>query len=124
MNEERIQKLKALREKFRSLAPKEREALSVCFLKVKLGVNNDQELIKMQTFLGDFRISLKPENLDNLINYIHSKTHSLPAFIAMEDSVTEIDAVESSQSFSQNILPAYNVDEVETIREKLPPMKR
>lgn len=124
MNDEKIQKLKGLREKFRSLAPREREALSVCFLKVKLGVNNDQELINMKTFLGDFRISLRPENLDNLINYIHSKSHSLPAFIAMEDSVTEIDAMESSQSLRQNILPGYNVDEVETIREKLPPMKR
>lgn len=123
MNEEKIQKLKALRDKFRSLAPKEREALSVCFLKVKLGVNNDQELINMKTFLGDFKISLRPENMDNLINYIHSKSHSLPAFIAMEDSVTEIDAMES-QTFRTSILPEYNVDEVETIREKLSPIKK
>lgn len=123
MNEEKIQKLKNLREKFRSLAPKEREALSVCFLKVKLGVNSEQELKNTKSFLGDFRISLKPENLDNLINYIHSKSHSLPAFIAMEDSITEIEALES-QTLRHNILPDYDVDKVETIRDRISPIKK
>ena len=123
MDEEKIQKLKNLRDKFRSLAPKERETLSVCFLKVKLGVNNEQELKNMKVFLGDFRVSLKPENLDNLINYMHSKSHSLPAFIAMEDSITEIEAMESG-SLRKSSLPDYDVDQVETIREKFSPVKK
>lgn len=94
----------------------------MCFLKVKLEVHSDQEFKSVKDFLGDFKISFTPENLDLLINYFHSKSNTLPAFLAMEDSITEIESSESKK-IDRNILPSYDVDEVETIRDKIPHFK-
>lgn len=112
MKPEHVQMLKALKDKFKGLKPKERENLSVCFLKVKLGVHNPDEYDLVVNFLDTFRMQINVENMDKMITYLHSESHTLPEFIAMEDSVAGLDEEPTGPE-----LPIYNPDEVETVKE-------
>lgn len=115
MTDVREEKLKILKQKFKSLSMMEREQVSVCFLKVKLGVNNPDELRIVKQFLGDIVVTMSPDNLDHVITYLHSDSLTLPEFIAMEESLTEIEA--------KSGLPSYNAEDVDTLREAIKPFK-
>jgi len=119
MKDEHIQQLKSLKAKFQKLKAKDRENLSVCFLKFKLGVHNTDESQTVKKFLGEFKMEINPENLDSMINYLHSQAHTLPEFIAMEDSITDIE-----KEITQSELPIYNPDEVDTLKEGVRPFKK
>ncbi|EKD51316.1 MAG: hypothetical protein ACD_62C00286G0005 [uncultured bacterium] len=121
MDEKHLQQIKSLKDKFRSLSPKKREAVSVCFLKTKLGVHTPGEFKQVQDFLGDCNVEMVPENLDKMINYLHSESHSLPEFIALEDSLNNIDL--ERRATQQFTLPRYNPDDVETLTEDVQPGK-
>lgn len=118
MDVKNVQKIKELKEKFLSLTRKQREQVSVSFLKVKLGVNSPEELKTVTDFLDGFTMELTAENLDHMINYLHSKAHTLPEFIALEDSITEI-----QKAIKENDLPDYDPLEAETIRDEVKPIK-
>lgn len=65
-------------------------------------------------------MDLVPENLESMINYLHSEEHSLPEFIALEDSLNNIEAHIKTNKAN---IPPYNPDEVETLREGVKPFK-
>lgn len=118
MDVKNVQKIKVLKEEFLSLSRKEREQISVSFLKVKLGVNSPDELKLVKNFLGGFVMELTSENLDHMINYLHSKAHTMPEFIALEDSITEIQKMTKTSD-----LPDYNALDAETIKDNIKPFK-
>lgn len=120
MTDERFQKLKIIKEKFRSLEPKEREHISVCFLKVKLGVHGVSEMARVREFLGALNVNLEPENLDQFITYLHSESGTLPEFIAMEESLTQIEK-SLAEVTAKAKMPNYEEDNVETLREAQKP---
>lgn len=115
MNDDQLNQLKNLKQKFRTFSSQERQQLGVSLLKMKLGVHQPQEAQQVFDFLGQFHMRVTVDNLDLLMNYLHSEDHSLPEFLAMEDSL----------HFSQSdmALPSYQEDEVETLKEPLPPFK-
>lgn len=113
MNKITPQELRELKERFRALSGKDREQLSVSFLKVKLGVNSDSEIKLVKAFIGSSHIEINAEHLDHLITYLHSELSSLPEFFAMEDSLDE----EVTEKTFKPILPHYNADEVDTLKD-------
>lgn len=120
-----VERLKSLKKRFRSLPRKEREGLSVCFLKVKLAVNSGEELKQVKEFLGDFRVRMNEDNLDHLINYLHAEKHSLPEFIALEESITEYEIeefVEAGRAAAPGLKP-YDAAEIDTLREPAKPFR-
>jgi len=125
MKESLIHRIKSLKEQFRSLEAKDRESLSVCFLKAKLGVHNQNELKAVRKFLGSFRMQMSEDNLDRMINYLHSESHTLPEFIAMEESMTdiEVDLMVDTENDIGSDLPDYNADDVDTLTETIKPFK-
>jgi hypothetical protein len=123
MSNPKFQKMRALKDKFRQMSAKEREIISVCFLKAKLEVNSDDEMKQVKDFLADFTINLSSENLDHIINYLHSTSDKLPEFLAMEDSLSEMDTLNEARNFEKPILPEYNKEEAETLKEEEPPIK-
>lgn len=120
MTDERLQKLKVVKEKFRSLNAKEREHVSVCFLKVKLGVHGASEMATVRGFLGALNVNLEPENLDQFITYLHSEAGTLPEFIAMEESLTQIEKSLADVT-AKTKMPDYEEDNIETLREAQKP---
>lgn len=120
MTDERYQKLKIIKDKFRCLDPKEREHVSVCFLKVKLGVNGASEIATVREFLGALNVNLEPDNLDQFITYLHSEAGTLPEFIAMEESLTQIEKSLADVT-AKTEMPHYEEDKVETLREAQKP---
>jgi hypothetical protein len=122
MSEAQIQRLKKLKSIFRKLPAKKREALGISFLKVKLRVHATIDLNNIKEFLGDFHISFVPENLDNMINFLHSEENTLPEFIAMEDSLNHIE-VNISTTTDKKGLPTYDPDNVETLKDGVKPFK-
>lgn len=105
-----------IKDKFRSLAIKERENISVCFLKVKLGVHGIAEIAAVRDFLGPLNVNLEPENLDQFITFLHSEVGTLPEFIAMEESLTQIEK-NLAEVTVKSKMPNYVEDEVETLRD-------
>jgi hypothetical protein len=120
MTDERLQKLKVLKEKFRSLNSKEREHVGICFLKVKLGVHGASEMAMVRGFLGALNINLEPDNLDQFITYLHSEEGTLPEFIAMEESLTQIEKSLADVT-AKTQMPGYEEDSIETLREAQKP---
>ena len=118
MTEKQRQKLSGLKTKFKALPPKKREHLGVCFLKVQLGVHDPQEFGTLIDFLDGFDMDIVPENLDSMISYFHADTHTLPEFIALEASISNITIPNFSPS---HILPTYDPDNVETLKEGVKP---
>lgn len=90
-----------LRKKFRSLPAKSREEISVCLLKVNLGVHHDKELRKVKDFVGDVPVALVSGELEGFIEFMHSTKNDRP-------------------DVQQN-MSAYKADEVETLREEVSP---
>ena len=123
MTDERLQKLKILKDRFRSLDAKEREHVSICFLKVKLGVHGSAEMAVVREFLGSLNVNLEPENLDLFIGYLHSEAGTLPEFIAMEESLTQIEK-SLAETTAKTKMPDYEEDSVETLREGQKPFAR
>ncbi|MCP5464255.1 MAG: hypothetical protein H7A33_04430 [Deltaproteobacteria bacterium] len=131
MKQTQIQQLKDLKKKFREQQPKKRENLGVCFLKLKLGVHNEKEKQVVLNFLADFRMTLTEDNLDAVMNYLHSEDHSLPEFIAMEESLHDADAIGRLSAYSKEEvdtlknskpkLPEYKEEDLETLRDPIAP---
>lgn len=118
MNQDTIQQLKDLKSKFKALDGKQREQVGVCFLKLKLGVHSPEEFEIVAQFLGDFDLDYNAENLDSMMNYLHAKDHSLPEFIAMEESMTDID-----KKIAEKGMASYSPEEAETLKEGVKPFK-
>lgn len=118
MNQEKIQKLKKLKDNFQELSRKDRESIGVCFLKVKLGVHQPEEFDRVMAFLGDLEFEINSANLDSVMNFLHSTTHSLPEFLALEESLNDI-----GRHVTSDVLPPYNPDDAETLKEGIKPFK-
>lgn len=98
------EQLKELKKRFRALTPKSREDLSVCLLKINLGVNHDKELQKVKDFIGDAPVHLAAGELDAFIEFMHS------------DSVRPPRLTQKAAD-----LQPYREDEVETLRDEIRP---
>lgn len=118
MSQNQVAKIKELKEKFKEMPAKEREKTGICFLKVKLGVHHPEEFEVVIKFLDDFDMDITPENLDAMMNYLHSTSQKLPEFIALEDSLTDI-----KQDSKKTGLSDYNADEAETLKEGVKPFR-
>lgn len=118
MTQSRIDKLKLLKDKFKALGRTQREAIGVCFLKLKLGVHSPEEFEKVMHFLDGFEFEINTANLDAIMNYLHSESHTLPEFMALEESLTDI-----REKLSSNAMPSYNADEAVTLKEGVKPFK-
>ncbi|MBF0105551.1 MAG: hypothetical protein HQM16_09530 [Deltaproteobacteria bacterium] len=123
MKKPQIDQLKDLKQHFKSLSPKDREAISICFLKVKLGVHHPDDFDVVTDFLKNFDIEINPDNLDGMMNYFHSSTQSLPEFLALEDSMSDIKTGKIKVTAAGAGLADYNPDDVETLKEEQKPLK-
>lgn len=120
MDSSKIEQLKAVKERFRALKPKDREQLSIALLKVNLGVHSGDEMLFVQTFLDGLPILLEAGKLDPFLNFLHATSNITPQEHSGWFSREEI-AKEISLTDKDLVLPPYDADAVDTIREDVQP---
>lgn len=121
MKQEYKDQLRRLKKKFQGLAGKTREDLSVCLLKLNLGVQSDPELARVKDFLEGFPLQLAPAKLDTFIDFLHSDSTQSPELIVFEGTVTKVE-LNDPETTGQK-LNKYREDEVETLRDRIKPFK-
>jgi hypothetical protein len=122
MKQKYKEQLRSLKKKFQALPGKSREDLSVCLLKLNLGVQSDPELMRVKDFLEGFPLQLAPAKLDIFIDFLHSDTTQPPEIVVFEGTVTKVDL--NNPEMTGKKLSRYREDEVETLKDKIRPFKR
>ena len=115
-----LQKLTAIKQKFRSLPPQDREKLGIALLKINLGVNGEDDRSLAKTFIEDLHIDLKEDRLEAFMNFLHSTSSNIPAELldhSPRDIIHSEIEKQISEKFRKSDLKTYNEDELETLKD-------
>lgn len=122
-----LQKLTAIKQKFRELSALDREKLGIAFLKINLGVNSDADTTLARQFIQGLHVELKKDRLDAFMNYLHATSSQIPIDLLEQGHQGVAHAAiekQISQKFRKSDLSTYNEDEVETLKDYPRPFPR
>ncbi len=120
--EERIRQLK---KQFWELKRRERENLSVCFLKCNLGVATPADSQTVLTFLKGFPLILEAGRLEGWMAFLHERAEIMPKDLPLPvnfSSLADYDAedLETLKTLSpRNGLANYSSEDVETLADEV-----
>lgn len=122
-----LQKLTAIKQKFRELSAPDREKLGIAFLKINLGVNSETDTALAREFIQGLNVELKKDRLDAFMNYLHATSSQIPVDLLDRGHQGAAHAAiekQISQKFRKSDLSTYNEDEVETLKDYPHPFPR
>lgn len=127
MDSKVLQKLTAIKQKFRDLSPEEREKLGIALLKVNIGVNSTTDFELVKSFVGELGLEVKKDHLESFMNYLHSTSSNIPVELLNHsplDAAHEAIEKQVSQKLRKSDLSTYSEDEIETLKDYPRPFQK